>query len=174
MYDGFFVQFLFIFSLASTAAPTTYPQPPSLSSRRLRISKEAVELLLASMQFQPFDTAQFPATLTPRAMFLFLRAVVSMHQLPVAVASPLLSLQKVLGKNTVSDVGMKLHKPRGEAHYMLVPYPFVAGNIASMDIVNDVGIQWVSTSANGNSTCLATGSGHTRAREELYRRLRPD
>jgi hypothetical protein len=107
-------------------------------------------------------------------MFMYLRAVVFMYHLPVAVASPLLSLQKVLGKNTVSDVAMKLHKPRGEAHYLLVPYPLIADNNASMDIVNEFDIQWVNTSANDNSVCLTTGSGHTRARKELYRRLRPD
>lgn len=109
--------------LASTAGPSTLPQPPTQNASRLaRVSKDLVESLVSSMQFKPFDTAHFPAILAPRAMFMYLRAIASLYQLPIAVASPLLALQKVLGKNSVRDVGPKLHKPRAEAHYVLVPY----------------------------------------------------
>jgi len=106
-------------------------------------------------------------------MFMYLRVAVSMHQLPVAVASPLLSLQKVLGKNTVRDVGLKLHKPQVEAHYMLIPYPMFEGAGASTDIANGIGIQWVNSWANDISVFPATGFGHTCARDKLHRRLRP-
>jgi len=125
------------------------------------------------MQFQPSDTAQFPANVSTRAMFMYLRAAVSMYQLPVAVASPLLSLQKVLGKNTVRDVGLKLHKPQAETHYILIPYPMLEGADFSTVIVNDIGIQWVNRCANDISIFAVTGFGHTCARDKLHRRLRP-
>jgi len=124
------------------------------------------------MQFQPSDTAQFPASLSPRALFMYLRAISSMYQLPIAVASPLLSLQKVHGKNTVRDVGMKLHKPRVEAQYILVPYPLLEDAITLTDVANDSGIQWVTTFLKNNSLCATIGSGHSRAGEEFHRRLR--
>ena len=107
-------------------------------------------------------------------MFMYLRVIACMYQLPIAVASPLLSLQKVHGKNTVRDVGLKLHKPRVEAQYILVPYPLLEDANDSTDIADGSGIQWVTTFSKNNSLCDAIGSGHSRAGAEFHRRLRPD
>ena len=105
-------------------------------------------------------------------MLMYLRAIASMYQLPVAIASPLLALQKVHGKNAVREVGLKLHKPRVEAQYVLVPFPLLEDENASTDVANDSDIQWVTTFPKNNSLSDAIGSGHPRAGEEFHRSLR--
>jgi hypothetical protein len=102
------------------------------------------------MDFKPTDTAPVPAELTPRAMFMYLRSVAVVHQLPVAVASPLLALQKVFGKNSVRNVGLKLHKPAADAQYILLPFPVAAGHdLSADDTYNNV--HWVTLS---NVSCV--------------------
>jgi hypothetical protein len=107
------------------------------------ISKDAVASLVASTMLNPADTASIPEQMSARAMFMFLRSVALLHQLPVAVASPLLALQKIFGKNAVPDVGLKLHKPAADAQYFLIPFPVA---VAPHDIMADCtsdNVHWV-------------------------------
>jgi hypothetical protein len=95
------------------------------------------------MQYLPADSATLPAHLSPRAMFMHLRIVASMRPLPVAVSSPLLALQKVLGKNAGLDIGLKIHKPPVDAHYAIIPYPVPAA-ASSADLHDDnASLHWV-------------------------------
>ncbi|KAH7702260.1 Appr-1-p processing, partial [Aphelenchoides avenae] len=128
---------------AIDAAPSTHPQPSAQSARLAHVTKEAATSLITSMQFTPADTAEFPSNISPRAMFLYLRTAVSMYQLPAAVASPMLTQQKVFGKNAVRAVGLKLHKPPVEAHYVLIPFPLREGDDEFVDAIDHRDTRWV-------------------------------
>ncbi|KAH7701510.1 hypothetical protein AAVH_31355, partial [Aphelenchoides avenae] len=128
---------------SSYTVPSAHPQPSTQVSRTAHVSKETVESLIASMQFKPTDTAAFPTRISPRAMFMYMRTAVSMYQLPVAVASPLLAHQKVFGENAVRDVGFKLHKPPIEAHYVLIPFPLREGDSASVNFDDESDARWI-------------------------------
>ncbi|KAH7699116.1 O-acetyl-ADP-ribose deacetylase MACROD2, partial [Aphelenchoides avenae] len=122
--------------------PSKHPQPSTQSARLAHVTKEVVASLVTSVQFKPADTAAFPGNISPRAMFMYLRTAVSMYQLPVAVASPLLAQQKVFGKNAVRDVGFKLHKPPVETLYVLIPFPLREGDGASVDVDKLSDLRW--------------------------------
>ncbi|KAH7703286.1 hypothetical protein AAVH_29542, partial [Aphelenchoides avenae] len=128
---------------SSDTVPSAHSEPSTQSARLARVTKKAVASLATSMEFSPADTASFPSNLSPRAMFMYLRTAVAMYQLPVAVASPLLSLQKLFGKNAFRDVGLKLHKPPVETLYVLIPFPLREGHGAFVDVDNLSDVRWV-------------------------------
>lgn len=141
------------------------------STRVACVAKDTVESLVDSMVLRPADTASIPEQISPRAMFMYLRSVAVVHQLPVAMASPLLALQKIFGKNAVQDVGLRLHKPAADAHFLLVPFPIAAGphDIAADDASTNV--HWVHRYKSIRFTSRTLGSRNSLAGEECYRRL---
>jgi hypothetical protein len=119
------------------------PTAPMVLAREAIVSRDAVQALVGSMQYIPADSSTLPAHLSPRAMFMHMRIVASMRPLPVAISSPLLALQKVLGKNAGLDVGLKVHKSPVDAHYAIIPYPVLT---AASNVDADAGLasaHWV-------------------------------
>lgn len=93
------------------------------------------------MNFRPEDSASEP--LPPRGLFMYLRLMASMCKLPVAIASPLLAMQKRLGRNRVREVVPKLHKPTVRASFTVIPFPLIdAGTEGAFDETS-TDLKWV-------------------------------
>lgn len=91
---------------------------------------------------EEFDA--LPDVFTVKALFVYMRAIASAAADRFAVSSPLHSLQVLLGKQRVPYKGELLHRPQGQAQFILVPCALLTdAEIADFDL-NISQAKWVS------------------------------
>ena len=123
----------------------TITQPTATT---IMLSKDLCSELQSSCDIRPSDVCGLPDRFSPKAMFAYIRAVASTTQLPVAVVSPLFSLQVRLGRNRVPNAGVTAHSESKAPSFYVVPFPLIPAGHEDGYNANSVDIRWVRHSSH--------------------------
>lgn len=107
------------------------------------LDKDRCRLLQSTCDLRPTDVSGLPDRLTPKVMFAYMRAVTATTRLPVAIVSPLFSLQVRLGRNRVPQSGVTALSESKSPAFYLVPYPVIPEGREDDFNANSDDIRWV-------------------------------
>lgn len=89
------------------------------------LDKDRCRALQNTCDLRPSDVSCLPDHFSPKAMFAYMRAVTATTGLPVAIVSPLFSMQVRLGRNRVPQAGVTTVSESKSPAFYLVPYPVI-------------------------------------------------
>lgn len=109
----------------------------------ITLNKDRCRLLQSSCDLRPTDVSGLPDRLSPKVMFAYMRALIATTRLPVAIVSPVFSLQVRLGRNRVPQAGETISTESKSPAFYLIPYPVIPEGSEDVYNADSHDIRWV-------------------------------